>query len=464
MYELFGGLTAYLAEPDQCDEYPPIRIESLGFHLSELFTPDALILARAGWPVFPCRSSDEGVFGGRAKSPLIRGGFKGATTDEETVLGWWSKWPDAAIGMPTGEATGVLVIDVDNKDGRDGGASLRELEAKHSPLPATRRIRTPSGGEHLYFEMPEGLDIRCSTDTIGRGIDVRANGGYVIVPPSSLFDGDGSLIGHYEDTCDSLGAPAAAPAWLIHLLMERPKPAKVAPQSSQTSALWAEAKLAEQCASVSDARRGSRNDTLNKAAFSVGQMIAMGALARGAAGEALEAAAQVCGLGEMEARTTINSGIEAGMLKPPELPFFTDVNTKGGIEVRSLPNVDAFLDWCGVSLCWNAFVDRYELTGLEGHAYLSDKSTAVLWGKAHAIGFKVDKCFLRDCLEVTALKHEVHPVRDHFKALGAWDGTPRLDNWLTAYLGADDTEYTHAVGGQDAYCGGAADQAARDKV
>ena len=63
MYELFDGLTAYLAEPDQCDEYPPIRIESLGFHLSELFTPDALILARAGWPVFPCRSSDEGVFG-----------------------------------------------------------------------------------------------------------------------------------------------------------------------------------------------------------------------------------------------------------------------------------------------------------------------------------------------------------------------------------------------------------------
>ena len=275
----------------------------------------------------------------------------------------------------------------------------------------------------------------------------------MIVPPSSLFDGDGSLIGHYEDTCDSLGAPAAAPAWLIHLLMERPNPEKAAPQSSKTSALWAEAKLAEQCASVSDARRGSRNDMLNKAAFSVGQMIAMGALARGVAQEALDAAAQVCGLGEMEARATVNSGIAAGMSKAPERPFFIDKNVRGGVEIRSLHNVTAFLDWSGVTLRWNAFIDRYELTGVKGHAYLSDKSTAVLWGKAQEIGFRVDKGFLRDGLEVTALEHEVHPVRDHFKALRAWDGTPRLDNWLTAYLGADDTEYIQAVGAKTLIAG-----------
>ena len=105
----------------------------------------------------------------------------------------------------------------------------------------------------------------------------------------------------------------------------------------------------------------------------------------------------------------------------------------------------ALLDWSGVSLRWNAFVDRYELIGLKGHFYLSDKSTAELWGRAHEIGFRVEKGFLRDCLEVAALRHEVHPVRDHF-AGSRWDGIQRLDSWLITYLGAEDSEYTRVVG------------------
>jgi virulence-associated protein E len=197
---------------------------------------------------------------------------------------------------------------------------------------------------------------------------------------------------------------------------------------------------------VSDARRGSRNDTLNKAAFCAGQMIGVGALTRGMAEGPLKEAAHECGLGAKEARDTINSGIGAGMLKPLEQPFFVDMTAKGGVEARSLHNVIAFLDWCGVTLRWNAFVDRYKLTGVKGQSYLSDKSTTVLWGKAQGIGFKVDKHFLRDCLEATALEHQVHPVRGHFRALGPWDGIARLDNWLTAYLGAHDNEYVRAVG------------------
>jgi predicted P-loop ATPase len=98
-------------------------------------------------------------------------------------------------------------------------------------------------------------------------------------------------------------------------------------------------------------------------------------------------------------------------------------------------------------LRWNSFIDRYELTGLKGHRYLSDKSAAELWGRAHKIKFRVDKGFQRDCLEVLALRQEVHPVRDYFDGLlDKWDGVARLDLWLPAYLKAAENDYTCAVG------------------
>ena len=89
----------------------------------------ALDLARGGTPVFPCKASGEG-----AKKPLNDGGFKNATTDEKTIRDWWGKWGKAAIGMPTGHTTGVFIVDVDDKDGRDGRGSLRVLENEHGPL------------------------------------------------------------------------------------------------------------------------------------------------------------------------------------------------------------------------------------------------------------------------------------------------------------------------------------------
>ena len=131
----------------------------------------------------------------------------------------------------------------------------------------------------------------------------------------------------------------------------------------------------------------------------------------------------------------------------PEGPRFPDGNAKGGIDTRSLDNVDTFVNWCGVDLCWNSFTDRYEVTGLKGHSYLSDKSVAELWGRAHKIKFRIDKGFQRDCLEVIALRKEVHPVRDYFDELvGKWDGVARLDMWLPAYLKAAENDYTLAVG------------------
>src|SRR5215210_1187938 len=120
-------------------------------------------IAHKGKPVFPCRED---------KSPLTPRGFKDATTNPGLVKGFWTKYPDALIGMPTGSHSGVFVVDVDRLE------ALGELERE---LPETLTVRTRSGGRHYYFQHVDG--IRNSPGGLPEGIDVRGEGGYVIAPP-----------------------------------------------------------------------------------------------------------------------------------------------------------------------------------------------------------------------------------------------------------------------------------------
>jgi hypothetical protein len=135
----------------------------------------ALLFANMGWPVFRLQPGD--------KKPL-RGshGFLDATTDTKQIQAWWDEEPAANVGIATGAASGLLVIDVDVKNPSiDWRRSLHELD-----LPVTYTVRTPSGGQHLYFSLPEFRDG--ATPNIGSsvqvlpGIDIRCNGGYVVAP------------------------------------------------------------------------------------------------------------------------------------------------------------------------------------------------------------------------------------------------------------------------------------------
>jgi hypothetical protein len=131
---------------------------------------EALRLSRRGWPVFPCYSN---------KKPRTAHGFKDATCVEARICEWWQSWPDALVGVATGAAK-LVVIDVDIKDGKTGDQTLKNLEAEHGELPATHKVKTRSGGWHLYFQRPDNADIGCSAGKLGPGVDVRAEGGYVI--------------------------------------------------------------------------------------------------------------------------------------------------------------------------------------------------------------------------------------------------------------------------------------------
>ncbi len=156
--------------------------------------------ASLGWPVFPCK---------RDKAPYTGQGFKEATTDEEQIRRWWERWPDAGIGLATGRASGVYVVDID--PGHDGMASWELLEGRHGDV-TTMVSRTGSGGWHLFFRAPP-LELRNTGGRLGAGIDTRGDGGYVILPPSPHASG-----GRYE--WRQWRRPQHLPAWIADAVQQ----------------------------------------------------------------------------------------------------------------------------------------------------------------------------------------------------------------------------------------------------
>lgn len=150
----------------------------------------ALGYAAKNLPVFPCNQQN--------KRPLVPNGLNDASTDQDTVRGWWERWPDAMIGMPTGARTGFWALDVDDPEA---------FEACAIKSPATRRCNTGKG-YHLLFKYDPAREIRNSQRHPKTGwpfpglpgCEVRGEGGYVIVPPSLHPNGrryqwhDGSLV------------------------------------------------------------------------------------------------------------------------------------------------------------------------------------------------------------------------------------------------------------------------------
>ena len=128
------------------------------------------------WAVFPVRPD--------SKRPYTPHGCKDAKKDPFIIKEWWRRWPNAAIGIATGAASGLIVIDedVDDDKGINGSASMRIWEQEHGNLPETVRSITGRGGAHSYYHY-EGSDIGNRAGII-EGVDVRGEGGYVIAPPS----------------------------------------------------------------------------------------------------------------------------------------------------------------------------------------------------------------------------------------------------------------------------------------
>jgi hypothetical protein len=151
-----------------------------------VFRAAAIAYAEAGWPIFPVLPDRKAPFG-----KLVPNGFKDASADPELVRYWWTRSPWSNIGFPTGN--GIAVLDVDSYKGA-------RLEGD---WPETLTARTARGGEHRYHVVEE--EVRISADRLGPGLDVRGDGGYVLLPPSRFGRGK-----HY--TWENRIAPVAVDA------------------------------------------------------------------------------------------------------------------------------------------------------------------------------------------------------------------------------------------------------------
>lgn len=221
-----------------------------------------------GKPVFPC---------GPTKQPMTLHGFKDASSDPARIKQMFSA-ASKMIGMPTGEITGVVVIDIDIKENRQGGAWL---DANSHRMPQTRTIRTGSGGLHLYFNWP-GKKVKNQNDKIAPGVDIRGDGGYVIVSPSPGYRvADDAPIADLPDwimpaLCPPEPAPAPAPQALT-------APARSARTAGGGGTPYGLAALQDECDAIRRAPFGNQEHTLNSAGLKIGALVAGGEIDEGAA-------------------------------------------------------------------------------------------------------------------------------------------------------------------------------------
>lgn len=308
-------------------------------------TPDENLLAAVldaagrGWHVFPLRPGRKRPAGHNLDACPRTGRCadghrtweQRATTDPAKIRAAWSH--DAYnIGLATGPS-GLVVLDLDVlKPGEqipaawaDKGAACGEdvlailAEQAGQPLPGdTLTVRTPSGGLHLYFRAPDGVQLRNTGGERGSGlgwkVDTRAWGGYMVAP------GSVTPAGRYEYLSD--GPVTAMPAWVVdRLTPAAPPPAPVVPIRPSTGRRdrYLTAAIRAEAGKVADAKT-DRNATLYAAALALGQLVAGGALGAEEVRAALmTAAGRHIGTRHFtarEAETTISSGLKAGENRP----------------------------------------------------------------------------------------------------------------------------------------------------
>jgi hypothetical protein len=185
---------------------------------------EALRLANRALPVLPLHSIHDGVCtcskgqdcGSAGKHPRTLNGVKDATTDTKTIASWWTRWPDANIGIATGRVSSLVVLDVDPRHGGDD--SLDVLIGQHGHLPDTVEVLTGGNGRHIYFAH-EGVDgVGNSSSKLGPGLDIKTDGGFVVAPPSLHSSGqryEWEVSSHPNDK-----VPLQPPPWLVDALSE----------------------------------------------------------------------------------------------------------------------------------------------------------------------------------------------------------------------------------------------------
>ena len=431
----------------------------------------AIAYAARGWRVFPLAP--------RSKAPLTEHGYHDATDDPETIRHWWGARSKSGVGIACAES-GLVVIDIDPAHG--GREALADLVSKLGTLPATVEAATGGGGAHYLFNLPASLSR--ARGHLARGVDIKLHG-YIAAAPSVHpsgtryswvhAPGDVPLADLPEAWIEAIRAPAT----------ERHEPSKRTPTGESTH--YGLAALEGECSAVKSSPDGARNNRLNQAAFSAGQLESGGELDPSDVMPALLDAARVCGLSDSEAKRTIASGLRAGRSSPrraPERsrrqPAIVDENDQpphweppesavdpsdgvsaewaeslafktrsdGARVLGATPGNLALLlthseGWAG-TLCYDSLehcsswaLTPPELEGLTPpRGRLEEQHCTYVrhWmALHHGVSWSHDAAWT--ACQLAAAERSRHPVQAYLETL-AWDGELRIDHWLQTYLGS----------------------------
>lgn len=277
------------------------------------FKEHALDLAALGLAVF--------ALAPKSKAPRKDSrGFYDATKDENTIREAWKKEPYSNIGIATGQPSGIIVLDCDSEDAFD--------EAAQRGLPTTWIVKTKRGYQ-VYFKRPDWPKVPTIAQDKPNGdafmglpdAEIKADGGYVVAPPSVHPDGP---VYQWEVSPDEAEL-ADPPPWLLDILraklakstQSQPKPAHLpGPLPAAGPDAGAAALVARHVGRLNASLQGSRNNDLNRTAYTLGGLVGAGRLDADEAAAMLEQTARAKGLSEREIEKTLASGLVDGIAKP----------------------------------------------------------------------------------------------------------------------------------------------------
>lgn len=266
------------------------------------FLEAALGYQKYGWHVIPLHSVTNGVCScgtdcedSAGKHPRLKSWAKGDRPDAELIRQWWGRWPDGNVGIATGSLSGIIAVDVDD-------AEAAEETLKH--LPETATVRTGNGFHRLY-QSPNGT-LTNKVKSLP-GIDVRAEGGLIVVPPSTHYTGR-----RYEWELKKL--PVLLPEWVPVALSQDRTENGTDPDSTAYGRSVRDAELAR----LVQATNGTRNNTLFKVAVRLFELAKADQLGKDPTFSYLRRTAEATGLPISEAVKTIHSAWDTAEAKPPQ--------------------------------------------------------------------------------------------------------------------------------------------------
>jgi hypothetical protein len=422
----------------------------------------------AGLSVFPCCAS--------TKKPKVGGWREPA----KHASAWKAHWARSPLDMPGLDCAyaGIVVIDCDCRENKDGEANFRALCHREGvDLSNVPMAKTPTGGRHFYFKSA-GERVANSAGVLGTGIDVRGDGGFVVVPGACRADGRAYVADHSGGLDDFIfmvaqGELPVLPNPLLRLMktlksntaniLTFPPPAPTGADEAVVAGIKLRWDIADACVRIALSPVGSRNDTLNKEAYIAGLRASAGALDPIEAAKQLSEAARHTGLADDEIENTIQGAfrraaatgqaggaIRPSMLASAALPW--ERTTTHSLK-RSFKNGMLALQTLGVEARRNTFSDKIILSNTSNLTPLPADHVGTLTDNAvnllrkviqDTVGFDPGREHLLDAIKSIAEEARYNPVEEWLSSIH-WDGIRRLHDCLPRLTGAPPTKlFRHA--------------------